>query len=590
MAHPRRLRLSWQPGAGEDFSPDAFLGAWIPRGDLEIDFAPTGRTRSIAASNWFAASHISPCEAESRGLVHAFDSDPEALCGLAFRGYLLTPPIHMWCDSAEIWRYWRHPDATHNGIFAAVRISRGGRRAELISDALGISPLYYRVWNGVLLFATSARLLAAPGDRMDRLAGRALIQMGYVCGNRSLTAGVRRVPPGSRLIFDSLKPVSQQWFAYTQLPGGERPICRRAVREVEECFQQSIDRCLRLRARDYVLPLSSGYDSRRILAALHSRKAAFQALTVRVLQKDNRDLDGYWAAAMARHFKFSHRVIELPTPEQYREDDRIRRLWTDSEVTEHTWGMQLSRRLPGRTSLIFDGLGGDVLNNTGYGVAEFHTAPEHDKLQLIARHMVDDRRSRVLTRRYWPEASDLRGDLIAYLAGLPAGRNLPDLAFLLVRTRRGAGMWSQATMPAGHVPVHPYCDLDYIRVSLRYDPLHKLERRLQDRCLEEFWPAYFAFPGSRRLPPDSKPGDPGLMRGLNLACLTQLQNEAEEASFRDLKAWLTWRGYVLLRGATHQKWIAHRCHWWMYPILSLHSRKRSTPPCWTSVNQEGISE
>jgi asparagine synthetase B (glutamine-hydrolysing) len=583
MPHTARLTMSETLPAEDKWEQDFFLGAWNPGEELQVDYTPPPGLppHAIRSERWFLAGTTSPLHTRLKSLVHAASPGAGELDALAFRGYLLDPPLNTWSEASALLRYWANPPESHNGLCAAARILEGGRRLQLITDAFGIAPLYYRIWNGAVLFSTLPRLLAAPGDHMDRLAGRSLIQTGYLAGDFSLTCGIERVPPGRCLTFDGVVPASRAWFRYGDLPVGDQPITPAAVREVEEAFQNAIDRCLRLPAASYVLPLSSGYDSRRILAALHSRGVPFQALTVRVFQKGGRDLDASSARAMASEFGFSHTVLELPEPAGFAKDDRLRRRLTDSEVVEHTWAIQLARHLPPQTSLVFDGLGGDVLNNTSaYGGQEFHTAAEPEKVRLVARRLIGAEYDKILNEKFWPGGAELREALIAYLRDLPEGPNRSDLAFLLLRARRGAGVWSHTLIPAGHVPVHPYFDRDYVRIALRYDPLEKRKRSLQERCLAEFWPRYYAYPGSRRLPPDSAPGDPGRMGRLDLACLRQLLAEADSPLFHGVRPWLKARGYALLLAAAHEDRIASRLRWWLYPLLSLQARNSNQIACW----------
>ncbi len=584
----RRVSLSLlcPDRGGNGYYSDFFLGAWSPDAALDVECsAPHCAVSSAASGRWYLLSPISPLHAPARRLVHEAPPDSTELAALAFRGYLLDPPVHGWCDSNPILDYWARRPESHNGIFAAARILHGNR-LELVTDAFGIAPLYYRVWNGVALFSTDARLLSAGGDSFDLLPGRTFIQANSAFGDRTFVAGVRRVPPGHRLLFEgTTAPVSRKWFRYEDLPPGDQPIDDAAVRKVEESFQVAMDRCLRLPASRRVLPLSSGYDSRRILAALQSRQAPFEALTLRTIQKGNRDLDAPWAAAMAKDFGFQHRIVELADPRQFAKDDHLGRDLTDSQAAtmEHAWIVPLLRNLPRESSLIFDGLGGDIFNTTGYEIRELYACPESEKLSRLSRHHlppVDIDRN--LNRDLWPGIDELRQYFLDYVSDLPEGNNLTDYVFLRLRARHGTGVWSQAVVPAGHVPVHPYFDLDCVRIALRYNPLDKIERFLQDRCLEKFWPQYYAYPGSRRIPADSKPGSPTPLRNIRLACLRQLYSEAGTSPwYRGVRPWLSPRGYAILLAAAHNDTIAAQVQWWMYPLLSLKARERSYAPCWS---------
>ena len=64
--------------------------------------------------------------------------------GVAFRGYVL-PHLHSYSPAEEVLAYWEvQPHAEHNGVFSAALIGSGGNTLTLITDVLGMGPLYYR--------------------------------------------------------------------------------------------------------------------------------------------------------------------------------------------------------------------------------------------------------------------------------------------------------------------------------------------------------------------------------------------------------------------------------------------------------------
>lgn len=579
-----KLSLSWPVIPSNSFSEDAFVGAWHPRETLRVS-VKTPRAMdlaSIVSRNWFLLSTTSPLHEKPNGLVHATQSNEvDEKNAVAFRGYLLDPALHSWSSPESIARYWTESHPEHNGVFSAVRIQENGRSIELITDAFGIAPLYYRLFNGVLLFATNARFLAIDGDARDLIATRYLIETGYLCGDLSLGTGIRRVDAGQVLRFAGDKQTASTWFNLATLPAGDESITKPALLEVENTFQAAIDRCLRLTARRRVLPLSSGYDSRRILAALVSRRVPFEARTVRVLNKDLYDLDGYWTGVIAREIGFPHELLEMPSSEEFVADDQLRRALTDSEVIEHTWIMQLTRTLPNESSLVFDGLGGDIFNNTGYAVRELYICEEDEKLRAIADRLIPGTCSSILRASCWPDTEQMRAHVLNFLSDLPEGKIRADLAFVLLRARRGTGVWSQTMVPAGHITVFPYFDLDYVRTTLRFNPLEKIDRFIQDRCLAEFWPRYYAFAGTRRIPPDCKPVDQSSLIARRVGCLRQLYSEMgggfSAVRMRDL---LSIRGTTAAFAATYNDAAALRAHWWLYPLLSALARQRKATKCW----------
>jgi asparagine synthase (glutamine-hydrolysing) len=92
-----------------------------------------------------------------------------------------------------------------NGMFAFVVYDGRRRRLFAARDRFGIKPLYYARPGGGLAFASELRaLLHVPGvDReLDRESLFHYLSLRFVPGERSIFAGVRRLPPGHCLEFD----------------------------------------------------------------------------------------------------------------------------------------------------------------------------------------------------------------------------------------------------------------------------------------------------------------------------------------------------------------------------------------------------
>ena len=532
--------------------------------------APTGRSSA-------RATPVYP----RRSLVH------RGTAGLAFRGYILEPPLSAWSDPAALLGYWASPPSRHNGVFAAARVEDDA--VELVCDAFGFSPLLYRFLGDILLFSTSARHLRMAADAEDRYASRCVVQAGYICGDQSLSAGVERLAAGHVLRVGRSGRQLRRWFDYARLPEGTRAIDRAGLLEVDQCLRDAVGKCLRLEAEQVVLPLSSGDDSRRLLTALAALNQDFTAITLRGFQKQNRDLDAHWAAQMAGHFGFPHQVVEPAEPAEFAKDDHLRRVLFDAETADHTWAVQLARFLPNRPALFFDGTGGDVLGETGFEtLPELYTCAEKVKPERIAASIFGDSADEILSPRYWPSASDLRSEVARAVRNLPEGPNRSDFAFLLFRTRRSIVLWTQHLIPAWHTCVYPYMDLDYVTLALQFRPSDKLVESMQSRCLREFWPEYYQFPGSRRLPPGLPPGDPSRTTSLQRARLDLLRRELRGYG-RRCAATLT--PLATLRWAISPLWppARMRLYWWLYPLGSVLSRHYGTAAQLAPPAAHGIS-
>jgi hypothetical protein len=466
-----------------------------------------------------------------------------------------------------------------NGTFALARILAEGTTLELMTDAFGVGGLYYREWQDVVLFASNPRFLAMDDDVPDLGCWLMLLSYGCTFGERHLTRDIRRAPPGSVLSFTGSRREVRSWFSFESLPEPTEPIDDHALQRVEAAFRQSLQRCRSLPHRETMLPLTSGHDSRRILAELLEMGEHHRTLTVRVLQKDNRDLDARFAEQLAACTGVDHQTIELPPSDRYAETDRLRRALLDCESPWHLWALPMAAHMPKETSLVLDGLGGDVLGETGFEAPEMFISPDRGT-NAIAELLVDNAFVPVLDWTVWPRVETLRAEVRDWLLTLPAHQR-PDLAFLLSRTARSAALWSQRLVPSGHIAVYPYLDLDYVVEAMRLAPLERIERSLQDRCLQRFQPAHHAIPGSRNIPHWLPPGASGIGDACDLACIRSMAHHLKRAGAeQDVRRLLSPSYRARSRLAALSAWMTLRARWWLGPLLALVYRQQFTPPVW----------
>ena len=578
---PLRLRVRWPaPGPGGE-SDNFFVGAWHPTRSLAIDWRGPEHPSilRLAGRNWLLASATEP--RRGMGLVHGDDQGG----GIAFRGYVL-PDIHSYSPEAAIRKSWLAA-AERNGVFSVAIIDRNGGKLALATDVLGMGTLYWCRIGEVVLFATSPRYLARPGDHPDRLAWRFLLQTSWIASDRSLTAGIQRVPAGCTVSFSGTGAPAVSAPAWGSLPEGNEPMGPAKLGEIEEAFQQALDRRLRLGAGNIMLPLSSGFDSRRILAGLVQRKTTFTAVTCRVLQRGDRDLDARFASLMARDFGFPHVVVDA-SDAQYLNDDISRRALLDAESGQHSWSMRVHHALPG-CGAFFDGIAGDILGDpVGWsklvGLPVGHRAAE-DEIESIVAHAIRSDLDGVLAPAAWPALEELREDLRRYLRGLHPRANLGELAFLLLRQRRDTALWSQQLAPPGVVPLYPYLDLDYLRVVLSLSSEAKHSANLQRSCLREFWPHFYRYGGNRDIPPDLPTGSPERDLRRTALCVKRLLRELGAAGamprFREL---LSPRGRLALAASRSIPALAARWTWYLRPLMELVSRQAHRVPVWEPVD------
>lgn len=577
------LRFSW-PTTPSSVVENVFFGVWHPTSDITVQLgkAPAGVRPSLARGRrWLLLANGSPLHKDDRSLIHGCQGSRHHV---AFRGYIVEPSLHSYSASRSIVSYWAAARSQrHNGVFSTVVVDDNAGTITLLTDALGFGPLYYRTWNGALLFSTNPRFLAITDDSPDYLAWRCWIQSGFIPSDRTLTADVRRVPAGTAVHGRRTGYSERKWFDFDSLPDGKRSIGNSAYREVEECFQDAMSKCLAVDNGRIVLPLSSGHDSRRFLASFVGRGVQFDALTARIRHepKGCRDLDATFAAAMAADFGFPHSIAELDEARDFVISDIDRRILTDTESETHTWVLSLVRALPDQPGVVFDGVVGDILGNPGFRMSEMYESTARD-LDLIVNECVSDNYESVLRSPNWPTAAEVRSEIRKYLLPFMHRFNMAEFAFILLRQRRNTSLWSQQLLPAGHVVVCPYLDLDYLSLLLDFCPKEKHTAIFQRQCLERFWPAFAKYPGTRDIPRDMPAEDPRVLSKRDLACFRFLCHEiARHGHFNQVTRLLTFRRRLLLSLTRHGVDRLYSRTWGVHRVLELQAREATRLPCWT---------
>ena len=93
-----------------------------------------------------------------------------------------------------------------DGMFALALWDQGRRKLLLARDRIGIKPLYYAALPGGFAFASEPKAILKLPGAAARLDGDALsdfLSYGYVPFDRSLFAGIRKLPPAHRLVWEA---------------------------------------------------------------------------------------------------------------------------------------------------------------------------------------------------------------------------------------------------------------------------------------------------------------------------------------------------------------------------------------------------
>ncbi|HEX6006225.1 MAG TPA: asparagine synthase-related protein [Burkholderiales bacterium] len=378
------------------------------------------------------------------------------------------------------------------GTYCCAFYSAQDHRLTLVSDKVGVRPIYYAVLPDFAVFASALRILEAAdlvGSGIDLRGAYETSSFGFPFGERTCYDNVRTIGPAQivRLTRDGVSRAS--YFRWDRLGYAEDPEGV-LVSKLVASFERAVER--RLRDDRVVLSfLSGGLDSRATVAAL--RRRGTQVFTVNFAPADTQDR--VYAELAAETLGTVHHqlnVLASRTVNANRQEHL--RGWVDS----------LSQRgtPPDRPGCIWSGDGGSV----GLGHIYMDDATvrllDHGDLdaamasflrfnQLAGAHNgVMTRSFRATTRDWHVEA--VRAEFLALDRRLD-GRSL--FLFLLMNDQRRhlAGHFENIDSHRFEFQL-PFFDAEVLETVVRAPVTAFLRHRLYYRWLEALSPAAVSIP------------------------------------------------------------------------------------------------
>lgn len=201
-----------------------------------------------------------------------------------------------------------------DGMFAFGLWDRQQRTLTLARDRVGEKPLFYWHADGFLVFASEIKaLLALPGSPrgLDRAGLVSYLNYGYVPGEGSMLAGVRRVPPASILIYsaDRDRVRHEKYWHVPDLVAAAGA----TEEELTEMLRQRLARSVRLQMQADVpvaVLLSGGLDSSLVAAFAAETASRVKTFTIGFPNSGRFDERAH-ASIVARHFGTEHTEISL---------------------------------------------------------------------------------------------------------------------------------------------------------------------------------------------------------------------------------------------------------------------------------------
>lgn len=547
-----------------------FLVCLYPATDAVFEGNGGAGLDTLSGDGYWSVTSSAP--QSKQGLVSVTSAGP-----VLFRGYDADLGVHSY-SKAACKEKLADPARLENGVFAYIRMGRAGAPAIVKSDPLGVAPFYYRVLpDGACMFASHPPLLHLDQDDVNLTGWMSMLQNGFSYGDQSFYKDIHRVPAGTELTVRPGKLETRVWFDAAALPAGDQKIDDAAFQIVEDAYAAGMEKLLAL-GETRTLPFSSGYDSRRFFATMMEKKAAFKAVTCQTFHRKkgrDYDIDSFFAPKIAAEFGVDCELVRASSPDEYAADSRRRMSLIGTESFMHGWAVPFMTWLAKQPmSIVFDGLAGDTLGNSGYEFDGLHGSAAGD-IEILMKETVDVKKFDELSGLF-PAAAQYQQQYRAHLERYPKNLNGAELAFLQGRTRRCISPWITMMHPPGQVVVFPYYDLRFVLATLRYDPAEKYKWFFQKECLKRSYPAYFDFPGSRNMPAEMAP--------MPQAQSDAMDAQAQQFVYGDTAAVLGTLKYlalpnkVLLLLSTVLRPLRNRRSWLFVPLMLLVKTQQGHRP------------
>jgi len=199
-----------------------------------------------------------------------------------------------------------------NGMFGLAVWDARARRLIVARDAMGIKPVYYRMEQGALYFASEVRaLLRSAGRRIDidAVALNLFLRYRYTPAPLTLFEGIKKLAAGTMLVVEGGNARVHRWYRFVPEPFDPPKQLVEAKRELLELYQGALARHL-IADVPVGLLLSGGMDSGLLLALMSKVGKSWRTYTVGFgTSFEDDELED--AQQMARLFSSEHTSVEM---------------------------------------------------------------------------------------------------------------------------------------------------------------------------------------------------------------------------------------------------------------------------------------
>src|SRR5437016_158968 len=169
-----------------------------------------------------------------------------------------------------------------NGMFGLAIWDFKKQRLVVARDAMGIKLIYYRLTSGQLTFGSEIRPILAAQDskpEVDPVALNLFLRFRYTPSPLTIFQGIRKLPPGTMLVFERGGCREERWYNYTPVPFSNPKEDKEATEELLELYRGAVRRHLLSDVPVGIL-LSGGLDSGLLLGLMNEQGGPWPAFTV----------------------------------------------------------------------------------------------------------------------------------------------------------------------------------------------------------------------------------------------------------------------------------------------------------------------
>ncbi len=211
------------------------------------------------------------------------------------------------------YKQWGEDVFNHlNGMFGLAIWDAGKNKLVIARDPMGIKLIYYEIEEGAVYFGSEIRPVVA-GTRkkhdVDPVSLNLFLRYRYTPSPLTLFKGIKKLAPGTMLIFENGQGRLERWYKYKPTPFSPMKTDAEAIEELLDIYKRAVKRHL-LSDVPVGLLLSGGIDSGLLLGLMNLFGNSWPTYTVGY-GKSFKDDELQDAAETARIYSAQNTSIEL---------------------------------------------------------------------------------------------------------------------------------------------------------------------------------------------------------------------------------------------------------------------------------------